>query len=106
MFDFFNRNNGKVINVNDIDNLIGDIELIDIREINEYKRGSIKTAKNIPMQSLLGNPNKYLKKDKEYYIVCQSGRRSSMACNNLRQKEFNVINVSGGVASYLGKHRT
>ena len=27
MFGFFNKNNGKVINVNDIDNLIGKIEL-------------------------------------------------------------------------------
>ena len=45
MFGFFNKNNGKVINVNDIDNLIGKIELIDIREVNEYNRGSIKSAK-------------------------------------------------------------
>lgn len=29
-----------------------------------------------------------------------------MACNNLKQKGFNVINVSGGVGSYLGKHRS
>ena len=106
MFGFFNRNSGKVVNVNEIDNLIGDIELIDIREAYEYKEGSIKTAKNIPMQTLLGNPDKYLKKDKEYYLVCQSGGRSSMACNSLRQKGFNVINVAGGVGSYLGKHRS
>ena len=106
MFGFFNKKNGKVVNVNDIDSLIGKIELIDIREPFEYGRGSIKSAKNIPMQTLLNNPDKYLKKDKEYYIVCQSGGRSSMACNNLRQKGFNVINVSGGIGSYLGKHRS
>lgn len=29
-----------------------------------------------------------------------------MACNSLRQKGFNVINVAGGVGSYLGKHRS
>ena len=105
MFGFFNRTNEKVINVNDIDNLIGNIELIDIREPNEYSRCSIKSAKNIPMQTLLDNPDKYMKKDKEYYIVGQSGRRSSMTFNSLRQKGFDVINVSGGVGSYLGKHR-
>ena len=105
MFGFFNRNNEKVVNVNDIDNLIGKIELIDIREVNEYNRGSIKSAKNIPMQPLLVNPDEYLKREKEYYIVCQSGGRSSMACNTLREKGFNVINVAGGVGSYLGKHR-
>lgn len=106
MFEFFNKNKGSAVNVNDIDNLIGNIELIDIREVNEYKRGSIKTAKNIPMQTLLNNTDTYLKKDKEYYIVCQSGRRSSMTCNSLREKGFNVVDVSGGVGSYLGKHKS
>ena len=106
MFGFFNKNNGKVINVNDIDNLIGKIELIDIREVNEYNRGSIKSAKNIPMQTLLGNPDKYLKKDKEYYILCQSGGRSARVCSELSKEGFNVTNIAGGVGSYLGKHRS
>lgn len=37
MFDFFKRDNSKVIHVNDLDNLIGKIELVDIREPYEYK---------------------------------------------------------------------
>ena len=41
MFGIFKRNTGKVINVNDIDSLVGKVELIDIRESFEYKRGSI-----------------------------------------------------------------
>ena len=53
MFGLFNKNSAKVINVNDIDNLIGKIDLIDIREPFEYRGGSIKTAKNIPMGQLL-----------------------------------------------------
>lgn len=105
MFGFLNRNTGKVINVNDIDNLVGKVELIDIREAYEYNRGSIRTAKNIPMNTLLDNPEGYLKKDKEYYIVCQSGGRSSMACNKLTNMGFDVVNVTGGVGSYLGRNR-
>ena len=58
------------------------------------------------MQTLLGNPDKYLKKDKEYYLVCLCGGSSSMACNSLRQIGCNVIKVAGGVGSYLGKHRS
>lgn len=106
MFGFFNKETVKVINVNDIDNLIGKIELIDIREEFEYKRGSIKSAKNIPMGELLNNPERYLNKDKEYYILCQSGGRSSRACSKLKKQNFNVINVSGGVGSYVGSKRT
>ncbi|EEH97309.1 rhodanese-like domain-containing protein [Clostridium tertium] len=105
MFGLFNKNSGKVINVNDIDNLIGKIDLIDIREPYEYKTGSIKSAKNIPMGDLLNDPEKYLNKDKEYHIVCQSGGRSSTACNKLRGLGFDVVNVAGGVGSYVGSKR-
>ncbi|MBS6501465.1 MAG: rhodanese-like domain-containing protein [Clostridium sp.] len=105
MFGLFNKNSGKVINVNDIDNLIGKIDLIDIREPYEYKTGSIKSAKNIPMGDILNDPEKYLNKDKEYHIVCQSGGRSSTACNKLRGLGFDVVNVAGGVGSYVGSKR-
>lgn len=105
MFGSFNKNTGKVINVNDIDNLIGKIDLIDIREPYEYNSGSIKSAKNIPMGELLEDPDKYLEKDKEYHIVCQSGGRSARACNKLEGLGFDVVNVAGGVGSYVGSKR-
>lgn len=105
MFDFFKRDDSKVINVNDMDNLIGKVELIDIREPYEYRSGSLKTAKNIPMGNLLANPEKYLVKDKSYYIMCQSGARSGSAARNLNKQGFNVINVSGGIGSYVGSKR-
>lgn len=105
MFDFLKGNSGKVINVNDIDELIGSIDLIDIREDYEYKGGTIKSAKNIPMGELLNEPDKYLDKSKEYYIMCQSGGRSSRACSNLSNQGFKVVNVSGGMGSYVGTKR-
>jgi rhodanese-related sulfurtransferase len=105
MFGLFKKETGKVINVNEIDKLVGKVELIDIREPFEYIRGSIKTAKNIPMGDLIDHAEKYLEKDKEYYIVCQSGGRSSKTCSSLRTKGYNVVNVSGGVGSYLGKYK-
>lgn len=105
MFDFLKKDESKVINVNDMDNLIGKVELIDIREPYEYKMGSIRTAKNIPMGNLIGNPEKYLSKDKTYYIMCQSGGRSRNTTRILNKQGFNVINVAGGMASYIGSKR-
>ena len=105
MFGLFKKESGKVINVNDIDELIGKVDLIDIREDYEYKGGSIKSAKNIPMGELLNNPDKYLNKSKEYYIMCQSGGRSSRTCNALTSQGFKVVNVSGGMGSYVGTKR-
>jgi rhodanese-related sulfurtransferase len=102
MFDLFKRDDSKVIHVNDMDNLIGQVEIIDIREPYEYKTGTLKTAKNIPMGILLANPEKYLMKDKEYYIMCQSGGRSSNTSRILSKQGFHVINVAGGMGSYVG----
>lgn len=105
MFNLFKRDESKVINVNDMDNLIGKVELIDIREPYEYRRGSLKTAKNIPMGDLLASPEKYLVKDKPYYIICQSGARSRSATRILSKQGFDIINVAGGMGSYLGRKR-
>lgn len=105
MFNFLKNNNTKVINVNDLDDLIGKINLIDIREPYEFKGGSLKGAKNIPMYTLLNNAEKYLSKEETYYIVCQSGARSKSACKSLTQQGFDVINVSGGVGSYVGTNK-
>ena len=105
MFDFFKRDNSKVIYVNDMDKLIGKVELIDIREPYEYNTGSIKTAKNIPMGILLSNPEKYLKRDHSYYLMCQSGARSSNATRILTKQGFDIINVSGGIGAYVGTKR-
>lgn len=105
MFDLFKRDDSKVIHVNDMDNLIGKVELIDIREPYEYRTGTLKTAKNIPMGNLLANPEKYLLTDKTYYIMCQSGARSRAATRILIKQGYDIINVGGGIGSYVGTKR-
>lgn len=102
MFEFLKKDGAEVIHVNDMDNLIGTVELIDIRETYEFKGGSIKTAKNIPMGNLLSEPDKFLKKNKTYYIMCQSGGRSGRATRALSKAGFQVIDVIGGMGSYVG----
>ncbi|HKM00395.1 MAG TPA: rhodanese-like domain-containing protein [Mobilitalea sp.] len=105
MLNLLRRDNSKVIHVNDMDKLIGQVELIDIREPYEYKGGSLRTAVNIPMGTLLSSPDKYMAKEKTYYIICQSGGRSGMACSKLTKQGYDVINVAGGVGSYVGTKR-
>lgn len=105
MFDFFKRDAVKSVNVNDMDDLIGKVELIDIREPYEFRGGTLRTAKNIPMGNLLQEPDKYLKKGNTYYLVCQSGGRSGSAANALLKQGFDIVNVSGGVGSYAGTKR-
>jgi len=105
MFDFLKMEDLKTVNVNDLDNLIGAIDLIDIRELYEYSSGSIRTAKNIPMGNLLTRPEKYLAKDRTYYLICQSGARSSRTAVALLKQGYDVVNVAGGMGSYAGTKR-
>ncbi len=106
MFDFFKKENVPQVHVNDMDPLLGSVDLIDIRETHEFRSGSLKTAKNIPMGSLLNDPDQYLTKDKTYYILCQSGARSGNASRMLAKQGYQVVNVSGGMGSYAGTNRT
>ncbi|MDO4534964.1 MAG: rhodanese-like domain-containing protein [Clostridium perfringens] len=92
----------ETIHVDDLDEIIDNIELIDIRESYEYRSGHVKGAKNIPMSELLGEAESYLKKDKEYHIICQGGVRSKIACDKLAQDGFKVVDVAGGTGSYIG----
>lgn len=105
MLDFLKRTEITSVHVNDIDNLLGKIELIDIREPYEFNSGSIKTAKNIPMDKLLSTPDKFMDREKEYYIICQSGGRSMAASKALTRAGYKVVNVAGGVGSYVGTKR-
>lgn len=103
MPSFFREDRVKSVDVNDLEESLGKISLIDIRESDQYEEGHLPTAKNIPMYEILREPDEYLNKDKEYHIICRSGRKSSFTCNELMLKGFKVINVSGGTIDYRGK---
>lgn len=105
MLSFFKGNQVESIGVNEIDNLIGQIELIDIREPYEYQAGTIQTAKNIPMGALLQNPDQYMSREKKYYIMCQSGGRSGRTTAALEKQGYQVVDVIGGMSAYRGKNR-
>lgn len=75
--------------------------IIDIREKEELKTcGKIIGSTHVPMNKLLQNPSKYLKKNKKYYIMCASGARSSSTTLMLWIKRYKVSNVSGGYNKY------
>lgn len=89
----------KQLNINEVLNLEG-IKIIDVREPFEYQAGTINGAINIPMLGLLMNPNEFLNKEDEYYIMCKSGMRSQQVCHNLESEGYQVINLAGGYMSF------
>ncbi|MGL4338387.1 MAG: rhodanese-like domain-containing protein [Turicibacter sp.] len=93
----------KHINMVELQKKIGNINLIDVREVSEYKTGYIPTAKNIPMNQLIQNPAQNLNQNEDYYIVCQSGGRSQMVCMMLEVQGYTVHNVVGGTGAFPGQ---
>lgn len=77
------------------------VEIIDIRSIEKYNNNHIANAKNIPYLMLISNPNKYLDKNKKYYIYCQKGITSVNVCNQLLKYGFDVVNIIGGYEKWL-----
>lgn len=74
------------------------LNIIDVREDYEYENGHIPGAQSAPLSSF----PVLLDKEKTYYVVCQSGGRSSMACQMLKQDGQDVINVEGGMSAWKG----
>jgi len=51
------------------------LEILDVREVDEFAQGHIKTAQNLPLSELTEQISD-LEKDKNYYVICHSGARS------------------------------
>jgi rhodanese-related sulfurtransferase len=62
MFSLFGKNNFNSISAHDLDDKIGKINLIDVREVYEYKAGHVPKAKNVPLGTIVQQPDKYLDK--------------------------------------------
>ncbi|WP_080146014.1 rhodanese-like domain-containing protein [Marinilactibacillus piezotolerans] len=77
------------------------VQVIDVREEDEFTEGHIEGAKNVPL-SELENRLEEFGADQEYYVICRSGRRSANACERLAQ-QANVTNVEGGMLAFQEK---
>lgn len=78
-----------------------EINLIDVREVDEVEEGKIPGAVNIPLGLVEFRLNE-LDKDKEYVMVCRSGGRSGRACQFLESQGYEVINMTGGMLAWEG----
>ncbi|WP_152655001.1 rhodanese-like domain-containing protein [Oceanobacillus sp. CFH 90083] len=78
------------------------IQLIDVREDEEVAQGMIENALHIPLGDI---PDVYtdLDKQKEYIMVCRSGKRSYNATAFLQEQGFKVSNMSGGMLEWQGE---
>lgn len=80
--------------------------ILDVRTEDEFIEGFIPDAKNLDIykgQEFLDEVGK-LDKDKNYYVYCRSGARSSQACALMNQQGIeNAYNLMGGITEWEGE---
>jgi phage shock protein E len=75
--------------------------IIDVRSPVEFKSGSIRGSRNIPLDQLQNRISELKKSGKSIITVCRSGNRSAVAKSMLRSAGIEVYN--GGAWTSLDK---
>jgi rhodanese-related sulfurtransferase len=75
---------------------------LDIREAQEFSRGHITAALNIPLASLPGRLGELEKfREKPIVVVCKMGQSAGSATKTLRQQSFpRAQKLSGGMMEW------
>ena len=78
-----------------------DIQLIDVRQPDEYAFAKIEGAKLIPLGDIIRRMDE-LDETREIVIHCKMGGRSARAIEALQQSGFkgNMRNLRGGITSW------
>ena len=80
-----------------------EVVFIDVREPFELKEGVIPNVKAIPLGTISSSVAK-LDKNKNYVLVCRSGRRSKNAYKIMEKAGFkHLINLEGGMNAWYDK---
>ncbi len=77
--------------------------LIDVRTTDEFARGAIKGAINLPL-SLLRRCVDELDKKRPWIIYCQTGNRTAAAAFLLAQRGLEVAGLLGGIEALAANH--
>ena len=97
----------KTVMMNDLEQVMkkGTVNVIDVREPEEFEEGHISGAVLAPISEFL-NHIKKIDKTKHHYVVCYSGARSQVVAEYLGKNGFDVTNVMGGMSMYRGQLAT
>lgn len=94
----------ETIRANDITNYIGrsNVLIIDLRDKEDYMKGHIPSAVNIPYDNLENEKNR-LSRHTLLILYCDRGHISLMAARDLMKYGYQIKSVHGGIQAYHGK---
>ena len=89
------------IGVDALERKLPDALVLDVREPEEYARGHVPGAINVPQAELASRLDE-LPRGRAILTICQSGARSLRAAQFLKQMGFDqVASVKGGTKAWL-----
>lgn len=85
------------------DLMLGDAQLVDVREPHEVAQGTLPDAVNIPLGDLANRVGE-LDTDRRVVLLCRSGGRSANAAQFLTRSGFgDVFNLAGGMLVFAAQ---
>lgn len=97
------RKGGAVVSHHQATRLLNDDRalLLDIRDSSDYKAGHIAGAVNMPYASIKDKASELDKyKTKQIILADKMGQHAGAAGKTLRDKGFDVVRLSGGMAEW------
>ncbi len=76
-----------------------DLEIVDVREDDEWSAGRISGARHIPLGRLADQMGD-LPKDRPVVTVCRTGPRSERAAKTLQEAGYSANFLAGGVTAW------
>ncbi|MCB1886916.1 MAG: rhodanese-like domain-containing protein [Rhodocyclaceae bacterium] len=78
-----------------------DAVVVDVRTADEYVKGHIPNARNIPLGDLEKRSGELLKSGQPLILCCATGARSTAAMGTLRKAgATTVFNLAGGIGAW------
>jgi len=77
----------------------GEIELIDVREPEEWAAGRIAGSRHVQLTELPAQAES-IRRDRPIVFYCRSGARSAMATQAFRGAGFDAHNMTGGLLDW------
>ena len=76
------------------------LRLIDVRSPGEYRAVHAEGARSMPLDTLDELALASLPGEGPVYVICQSGARSSRACQALAHTDLDLISIEGGTEAW------
>lgn len=87
------------ITVTQLREVLGSVNIIDVRETSEYVTGHVPGALHMPLATIPLRISE-LDRDETLYVICEAGGRSAQACAYLSAQGFDAVNIGGGTGMW------